>query len=218
MKPGILYTLGILAAIRACELILGWLLNTGFQADDLMGYSVVMLVGSLSLCFTLWFTKRLGLARVDVQGWSSVRPRWIVLSLLVHMPFANSIDIDPDFTDWVFYCFLAARVFSSLIVSPYIEETLFRGNLFRLLLDRGHLAAYTISTLGFLLWHFRVSNYLITGDIGVTPLGALGIISSGLGACFVYSRTRSVLTCVVYHTMGNAIHWCFAFINLGYWG
>lgn len=88
----------------------------------------------------------------------------------------------------------AVLLLFAVIVLPALEEILFRGFLFRLLIKRyGMFTAFATSSLAFSAYHGFQSGW-----VGSHLLFALV-------ACYVYNRSQSIWTSILTHTANNAI-------------
>lgn len=94
-----------------------------------------------------------------------------------------------------------------VLLAPVIEEIIFRGLLYNLFAKyRGPLVGVVMSTIYFVILHFRLSN-LLTAII-------MGIVSA-----LFYEATHSLIPCIIMHGMNNASplwvsKWNLASINL----
>jgi len=80
-----------------------------------------------------------------------------------------------------------------VVMAPWVEELLFRGLLFRWLLGyRSVLASAILSGVFFGVIHDALTS--------IVPIACLGV-----ALAWLYHRTGSLLTSIVFHTVFNAI-------------
>lgn len=103
--------------------------------------------------------------------------------------------------------FNITTLIAGVLLAPVIEEIIFRGLLYNLFAKyRGPLVGVVMSTIYFVILHFRLSN-LLTAII-------MGIVSA-----LFYEATQSLIPCIIIHGMNNAStlwvsKWNLASINL----
>jgi membrane protease YdiL (CAAX protease family) len=112
-----------------------------------------------------------------------------------------------DFDEYIVFGTATERWFALLNISmigPFFEELVMRGVLFATLRRRGgFLLAAIVSSAVFAGLHF----YSLPGFVSVMWFG--------LAACWIYERTRSLLPCVVGHSMVNLFLGWFDLAALG---
>jgi membrane protease YdiL (CAAX protease family) len=87
--------------------------------------------------------------------------------------------------------YIASATFLAVVMAPIVEEIVFRGLLFGWLRERwGTVAGAVISSLAFAAIH-----------ASLTALVALFLVA--LLLCAIYTRTRSLYPCMLYHAMLN---------------
>ena len=92
---------------------------------------------------------------------------------------------------------------ATVFLVPLAEETLYRGLIFRKLLDKGPAAAYVVSMVAFAAIH-------VMGYIGTYPpltllLCFLQYLPAGYCLAFCYRQTGTILTPILVHTTVNAM-------------
>lgn len=103
--------------------------------------------------------------------------------------------------------FNITTLIAAVLLAPVIEEIIFRGLLYNLFAKyRGPLVGVVMSTIYFVILHFRLSNLL--------PAIIMGIASA-----LFYEATQSLIPCIIIHGMNNVSplwvsKWNLASINL----
>ena len=91
----------------------------------------------------------------------------------------------------------------TVVLVPPVEETLFRGLLFRGLYEKNRAAAYLISACLFSAVH--ILGYLGSFDALTLALCFLQYIPAGLCLAWAYSKSGSIFASIVIHSAVNAI-------------
>lgn len=103
--------------------------------------------------------------------------------------------------------FNITTLIAGVLLAPVIEEIIFRGLLYNLFAKyRGPLVGVVMSTIYFVILHFRLSNLLTA-------------IAVGIASALFYEATQSLIPCIIIHGMNNAStlwvsKWNLASINL----
>jgi membrane protease YdiL (CAAX protease family) len=93
-------------------------------------------------------------------------------------------------SDWATFGLLA---FAAVIVAPVVEEIVFRGILFNYLHRRLGMVGGVVSTsLVFAVFHLNAVSFLV--------LFALGVVLQ-----LLYIRTKSIFSCMLFHSAHNAV-------------
>ena len=101
-------------------------------------------------------------------------------------------------------CNVYLRVIGVVLLSPVIEETLYRGLIFRNLWRKSRAAAYIVSILVFSAIH--TLGYLGTGDITAMVICFLRYLPAGLILAWTYSKADNICAPILVHAAVNAIH------------
>lgn len=109
----------------------------------------------------------------------------IFFSLLPYLIFSDySVDKIEDFTNY--------GILKVLLVSPILEELIFRGSLLSLLIKtESPKKAIFLSSLGFSLGHYLSSSSLFA------------VFVLGVFLAYVYLKTESVFLCIIAHALNN---------------
>ena len=125
----------------------------------------------------------------------------LAIFLLVLVPgFANINDLNVALMLQEEFSLLAIGI---VVLVPVVEETLFRGMIFRNLYDRSPAGAYLISMVAFAAIH-------VTGYVGsVEPiyilLSFLQYLPAGYCLCFAYRRSGTIISPILMHMIVNAV-------------
>ncbi|NOY74593.1 MAG: CPBP family intramembrane metalloprotease [Kiritimatiellaeota bacterium] len=93
-------------------------------------------------------------------------------------------------SDWSVFCVVA---FAAVVVAPIVEEIVFRGVIFNYLARRwGVLGALFATSFIFAVFHLNAVSFLV--------LFSLGIVLQTL-----YVKTKSIFSCMLFHSAHNAI-------------
>ena len=95
------------------------------------------------------------------------------------------------------------RIIGIVILAPVIEETLYRGLIFRNIWRRSRVAAYIVSMVIFSAIH--VLGYIGTADITTMVLCFVRYLPAGLCLAWTYSKADNVFAPVIVHAVINAI-------------
>ena len=125
--------------------------------------------------------------------------RWIGLSAVFLALYALFVDRGQTGSHSVSVFFLVAAI----VVSPLVEETMFRGLVLQKL-DR--LIAFRFSNLAtsllFLLYH--VPAWIARGQ-SISLLGSLWIVFVSLCLGYFLQKSRSLWTCIIIHALQNLL-------------
>jgi len=91
----------------------------------------------------------------------------------------------------------------TVVLVPPVEECLYRGLLFGLMLRRSRPAAYLVSVPVFCLIH--VMGYVGSVPAGVLLLSFAQYIPAGVLLALAYERADSIFTPILIHTAVNAL-------------
>lgn len=91
-----------------------------------------------------------------------------------------------------------------VILAPVIEETLYRGLVYRNLWRKSRVAAYIVSMIVFSAVH--VLGYIGTEDITTMVLCFVRYLPAGLCLAWTYSKADNLFAPVLVHAIINAIH------------
>ena len=90
-----------------------------------------------------------------------------------------------------------------VILAPVIEESLYRGLIFRNLLRKKKVLAYILSILAFAAVH--VLGHIGAQDVAALVLCFLRYLPAGLCLAWTYAKADNVLAPIVVHAIVNAI-------------
>lgn len=90
-----------------------------------------------------------------------------------------------------------------VIFAPVIEETLYRGLVYRNLWRKSKVAAYIVSILVFAAVH--TLGYIGTGDVTTLVLCFVRYLPAGLCLAWTYSKADNLLAPIIVHAAINAI-------------
>lgn len=83
-------------------------------------------------------------------------------------------------------------IIKTLVISPILEEIIFRGGLFKLLLkNTSRKKAQLLCSLGFTLVHYQSDSSL------------LAIFGLSLFLCYIFLKTKNILLCIIAHALNN---------------
>ena len=100
-------------------------------------------------------------------------------------------------------CNVYLRIIGIVILAPMIEETLYRGLIFRNLWRKSKVGAYIASMVVFAAIH--TLSYLGTGDITTWILCFARYLPAGLCLAWTYSKADNLFAPVLVHAVINAI-------------
>lgn len=95
------------------------------------------------------------------------------------------------------------RIIGIVILAPVIQETLYRGLVFRNLWRKNKAAAYIISMIVFAAVH--TLGYIGTEDITALVLCFIRYLPAGLCLAWTYSKADNVFAPIIVHAVINAI-------------
>lgn len=95
------------------------------------------------------------------------------------------------------------RIIGIVILAPVIEETLYRGLVYRNLWRKNKVAAYIVSMVVFAAIH--TLGYIGTGDITTMILCFVRYLPAGLCLAWTYSKADNVFAPIIVHAVINAI-------------
>ena len=95
------------------------------------------------------------------------------------------------------------RLIGILLLAPVIEETLYRGLVFRSIWRKSKAAGYIISILVFAAVH--TLGYIGTADIHTLALCFVRYLPAGLVLAWTYSKADNVFAPVLVHAAINAV-------------
>jgi membrane protease YdiL (CAAX protease family) len=120
---------------------------------------------------------------------------WICLSGVFLALYAHFVDRGQSGSVSVFF------VVAAIVVSPLVEEMMFRGLVLQKL---NRLLPFTFSNLAtsllFLVFHFPV--WIVRGQ-SISFLGSLWVVFVSLCLGYFLRRSRSLWTCVIIHALQN---------------
>ena len=91
----------------------------------------------------------------------------------------------------------------TVVLVPVVEETLFRGMIFRNLYDRSPAGAYLISMVAFAAIH--VTGYVGSVEPVYILLSFLQYLPAGYCLCFAYRRSGTIISPILMHMIVNAV-------------
>ena len=97
----------------------------------------------------------------------------------------------------------ALRIIGIVILSPVIQETLYRGLVYRNIWRKNKVLAYVISMLIFAAVH--TIGYIGTQDFTTLLLCFLRYLPAGLCLAWTYSKADNVFAPIIVHAVVNAI-------------
>ena len=97
---------------------------------------------------------------------------------------------------------------ATVFLVPLTEETLYRGLIFRKLLEKNRVLAFVVSMLVFAAIH--VMGYIGTQPPAVLFLCFLQYLPAGFCLGWCYLQTGTILTPILTHTLVNAVGICYA--------
>ena len=125
----------------------------------------------------------------------------LTILLLVLLPnFANINDLNVTLMLQEEFSLVA---FGIVVLVPVVEETLFRGMIFRNLYDRSPAGAYLISMFAFAAIH--VTGYIARVEPVYIVLSFLQYLPAGYCLCFAYRRSGTIISPILMHMIVNAV-------------
>lgn len=122
------------------------------------------------------------------------------LILLIEPEFANVNDM--TIFDMVQENFALMTIGTVLLV-PIVEETFYRGMIFRMLFDKHPFAAYGLSMVIFSCVH--VAGYIGTADWVTLGLCFIQYLPAGFALAWAYQRSGSIFPSVLIHMSVNQV-------------
>ena len=95
---------------------------------------------------------------------------------------------------------------ATIFLVPLAEESIYRGLIFRNLLEKRPVVAYLVSMAAFASIH--VTGYIGTASPLTLVLCFLQYLPAGLCLCFCYQQTGTIMTPILIHTIVNAVGIC----------
>lgn len=89
----------------------------------------------------------------------------------------------------------------SVLMAPFVEETIFRAGVFGLIREKNRIAAYVASSLLFSVYH--VSEFAMANP--VYWVYALQYVPVSFLLCRIYERTRTLWSSVLFHMIINLL-------------
>ena len=133
--------------------------------------------------------------------------RYLMMSMLVGMIV---LSLDPDFTNFNDETLLEMAgsdlpllALATIVLVPPVEETLFRGLIFRNLFPKNKAAAYWVSTVAFAAIH--LVGYLTVYAPMDLFLAFLQYLPAGLCLAWAYERSGSIFAPILIHSLVNAM-------------
>ena len=125
----------------------------------------------------------------------------LAIFLLILVPdFANINDLNVALMLQEEFSLLAI---GTVVLVPVVEETLFRGMIFRNLYDRSPAGAYLISMVAFAAIH--VTGYVGSVEPVYILLSFLQYLPAGYCLCFAYRRSGTIISPILMHMIVNAV-------------
>ena len=123
---------------------------------------------------------------------------WIIL--MIDPEFANINDM--TILEMVQDNFALMTIGTVLLV-PVVEESFYRGMVFRMLFDKSRVAAYALSMVLFSCVH--VAGYIGTEDWATLGLCFIQYLPAGFALAWAYQRSGSIFTSVLIHMAVNQV-------------
>ena len=143
---------------------------------------------------TIW------LALLGYMGNMALSELLTVLLLVLIPNFANINDLNIVLMLREEFSLVA---FGIVVLVPVVEETLFRGMIFRNLYDRSPAGAYLISMFAFAAIH--VTGYIGSAEPVFILLSFLQYLPAGYCLCFAYRRSGTIISPILMHMIVNAV-------------
>ena len=125
----------------------------------------------------------------------------LAIFLLILVPtFANINDLNVALMLQEDFSLLT---FAIVVLVPVVEETLFRGMIFRNLYNRSKAGAYLISMFAFAAIH--VTGYIGSVEPVYILLSFLQYLPAGYCLCFAYRRSGTIISPILMHMIVNAV-------------
>ena len=143
---------------------------------------------------TIW------LALLGYLGNTALSEILTVLLLVLFPRFANINDLNIALMLQEDFSLIA---FGIVVLVPVVEETLFRGMIFRNLYDRSRVGAYLMSICAFAAIH--VVGYVGSVEPVYILLSFLQYLPAGYCLCFAYRRSGTIISPILMHMIVNAV-------------
>lgn len=143
---------------------------------------------------TIW------LALLGYLGNTALSEILTVLLLVLFPRFANINDLNIALMLQEDFSLIA---FGIVVLVPVVEETLFRGMIFRNLYDRSRVGAYLMSMCAFAAIH--VVGYVGSVEPVYIVLSFLQYLPAGYCLCFAYHRSGTIISPILMHMIVNAV-------------
>ena len=143
---------------------------------------------------TIW------LALLGYLGNTALSEILTVLLLVLFPRFANINDLNIALMLQEDFSLIA---FGIVVLVPVVEETLFRGMIFRNLYDRSRVGAYLMSMCAFAAIH--VVGYVGSVEPVYIVLSFLQYLPAGYCLCFAYRRSGTIISPILMHMIVNAV-------------
>jgi membrane protease YdiL (CAAX protease family) len=143
---------------------------------------------------TIW------LALLGYLGNTALSEILTVLLLVLFPRFANINDLNIALMLQEDFSLIA---FGIVVLVPVVEETLFRGMIFRNLYDRSPVGAYLVSMFAFAAVH--VIGYIGRVEPVYIVLSFLQYLPAGYCLCFAYRRSGTIISPILMHMIVNAV-------------
>lgn len=195
--------LQLLGSLAAVPLVLMYqFVVTGTINPDAADAQTLVPGSLLTLFFTVWYLWKKDYLTDDGQLYSPVSGGYLGWTALMGVgavtllgALTNELDFLPDWMEMTFDQMLSSwvGVLDIALLSPILEELMFRGAITRELLRKFRPGmAIVISGLLFGLIHFN-------------PVQSVFGFLAGMLLAWLYWRTRSVVPCIVVHVLNNAL-------------
>lgn len=133
--------------------------------------------------------------------------RYLMMSMLVGMIV---LSLDPEFVNFndetlfeMAGSDLSLMALATIVLVPPVEETLFRGLIFRNLMEKNRTAAYFVSTIAFAAIHLM--GYLTEYAPMELFLAFLQYLPAGLCLAWAYERSGTIFAPILIHSLVNAM-------------
>ena len=195
--------LQLLGSLAAVPLVLMYQFVVTGTVDAEAADAQTLLPGSLlTLFFTVWYLWKKDYLTDDGQIYSPVSGGYLGWTALMGFgaitllgALVDELDFLPDWLEMTFDQMLSSwvGVLDIALLSPILEELMFRGAITRELLRKFRPGmAIVISGLLFGLIHFN-------------PVQSVFGFLAGMLLAWLYWRTRSVVPCIVVHVLNNSL-------------
>ncbi len=121
---------------------------------------------------------------------------FIPLTVLITVNLWNGVTLNMPIVDTAFYII-------SMVFVGFLEEIIFRGFLFKSLIDLGVKKAFVISSVTFGIGH--IINLLNGAEFVPTLLQIVSAVTIGFMFTLVYYKSMCLLPCIVTHSLFNSL-------------